>query len=172
MSNISCHFIRHWHVSEKYRYPYRRGQCKKRIHPAQLIMAHRRLRRKFLNSNFSHKHTPDFRLPENHAVNSQTAALISHMAFNIGFGIFLIPHLQFPRRGEIAAVCEILDVGFHSHPVFQVARMRLLIAHLQNRQKRALRDFHIAHLFHAFFTGFLFFQQFFLTRNIAAVAFR
>ena len=74
MSNISCHFIRHWHVSEKYRYPYRRGQCKKRIHPAQLIMAHRRLRRKFLNSNFSHKHTPDFRLPENQAAISQTTA--------------------------------------------------------------------------------------------------
>lgn len=74
MSNISCHFIRHWHVSEKYRYPYRRGQCKKRIRPAQLIMAHRRLRRKFLNSNFYHKHTPDFRLPEDQAAISQTAA--------------------------------------------------------------------------------------------------
>ena len=40
----------------------------------------------------------------------------------------------------------------------------------QNCKKRILWYFDTADLFHAFFTGFLFFEQFFLTRNVASIA--
>ena len=44
------------------------------------------------------------------------------MSSNIGFSIFFRPAPATPKGGgEITAVFEILDVGFHSHPAFQVA---------------------------------------------------
>lgn len=49
---------------------------------------------------------------------------VHHMVFNIGFGIFFIPNLQFPRIVEIAAVFEInvyadIAARIAQIPVFQ-----------------------------------------------------
>ena len=47
-----------------------------------------------------------------------------------------------------------------------------IFAHLQNRHKGFLRNFHGADLFHAFFAGVLFFQQLALTGDLAPITFR
>src|SRR3989344_3020425 len=49
--------------------------------------------------------------------------------------------------------------------------MALFLVHAQNGEKRLLRDFYGAQLFHAFLALFLFFQQFALARGVAAIAF-
>ena len=51
------------------------------------------------------------------------------------------------------------------------ASLRSLLPHPQRRNKRLLRDAHIAILAHPCLALFLFFQQLFLARDVAAVAF-
>ena len=48
----------------------------------------------------------------------------------------------------------------------------LLVVNLQNGKEGFLRNFHAAHLLHALLAGFLLFEQFLLTRDIATVALR
>ena len=48
----------------------------------------------------------------------------------------------------------------------------LLVVNLQNGKEGFLRNFHAAHLLHALLAGFLLFEQFLLTRDIANVALR